>query len=71
VPLPFRPVKLLSRRRGQRGQLPDTPSDNNPMFRWLPGSKNDRILDALGSRKSIGPYEIAAPVGAGGMGEVY
>src|ERR1035441_7832073 len=35
------------------------------------GQQNDRILDALGSRKSIGPYEIAAPVRAGGMGEVH
>ena len=32
---------------------------------------NRSTLYALSSRKSAGAYEILAPIGAGGMGEVY
>src|SRR5664279_850391 len=49
-----------------------------PQFRH-PSSIRGRVVarynrsthNVLSSRKSAGPYEIVAPIGAGGMGEVY
>ena len=62
------------------GGLPDGRSDTpvaqarrRPVWRFKPANCYDPVSTpmALSAGTQLGPYEVIAPLGAGGMGEVY